>query len=191
MAPVLFLCGSSSGNDAHFASESVLCIKSSMAADYEPLPLESTILGLGQLPVYRKIGADAPNAFYWEQRYWLAFWKIGNQIAFGLLLNIKNQAYSRLAKNLMRNAMALSLSWDSATYSGLSVNVGFAMDCQTLSCCYMQPAVPLSVKHQFGPWSFTPPSPAKAESLANSLPHGPPPRIFETGSDPHTHTIYS
>ena len=39
-------------------------------------PFQSALFGVDAIPVHHWIGADVGNAFYWEQRYWVAYLRL-------------------------------------------------------------------------------------------------------------------
>lgn len=61
--------------------------------------------------------------------------------------NVSNQLYERMAAQTLSDSCALSMSWDGATYGGLSVNIAMALDCDSLRCCHLKPGVPIVLSH--------------------------------------------
>ena len=55
--------------------------------------------------------------------------------------NVSNTLYMEEARRLLSAATSLSFSWDGATYSGMSVNVGMVVDCHTGIGAYIRPLV--------------------------------------------------
>ena len=55
--------------------------------------------------------------------------------------NVTNTLYMEDDRKLLSAATSLSFSWDGATYSGLSVNVGMVVDCHTGFGAHIRPLV--------------------------------------------------
>ena len=59
----------------------------------------------------------------------------------GVLQNVRNGMYERAGQGLLEQCRALSLHWDGATYSGLSVNIAVGLDCISEVAVHMRPVV--------------------------------------------------
>ena len=65
----------------------------------------------------------------------------GSREYASVVAKVECNLYSALAKETLGHAIALSFSWDGGGYSGLSVNIGMAIDCCTLAACHVRPGV--------------------------------------------------
>lgn len=55
--------------------------------------------------------------------------------------SVSNGMYVDLSRRTLEGAASLSLSWDAATYGGVSTNIAIAMDCFSENACYLKPGV--------------------------------------------------
>ena len=58
-----------------------------------------------------------------------------------VVMNFTNAMYEENARSLMQLCRALSMSWDGATYAGLSVNIAMGLCCVTAKAVHMRPVV--------------------------------------------------
>ena len=49
--------------------------------------------------------------------------------------------YDTVSRKLLANTKAVALHWDGAMYDGWNVNIAFAIDCESLNGCHLQPIV--------------------------------------------------
>ena len=58
-----------------------------------------------------------------------------------MIRNVSSRIYAEGASSLFRDSASLSLSWDGAGYSGLTVNVAFALNCNSGHAAHIRPQV--------------------------------------------------
>ena len=58
-----------------------------------------------------------------------------------VIRTVTNRMYGETAAELFKDASALSMAWDGASYSGSAVNIAFVMDCISGNCAHLRPQV--------------------------------------------------